>query len=72
MLVFFKIIIINKLKNLEKKIINNLYSRIEEDPNFVFHTALVFTFCLTVLILQLLFGQFPNYIKRLKKVLYLY
>lgn len=56
MFVFLKGFIKNKLKKLEEKIINNLYSRMEEDPTFVFHTALVFTFSLTVLILQLLFG----------------
>jgi hypothetical protein len=56
MFFFFKNVIKNKLKKLEEKIVNHLYSRLEEDPTFAFHAALVFTFLLTVLILQLLFG----------------
>ena len=60
MLQFLKMLIKNKFKNkfkkIEEKLLNDLYSRIEEDPDFVFNTALVFTFLLTVLILQLLFG----------------
>jgi len=56
MFFFLKSILKNKLKKLEENIVNHLYSRIEEDPNFAFNAALIFTFILTILILQLLFG----------------
>ena len=56
MLLFLRVIIKNRVKKIEEQLTNYLYSRIEEDPDFVFHAALGFTFILTVLILQFLFG----------------
>lgn len=56
MLLLLKFFFQKKIKKIEEQLVNYLYSRLEEDPDFVFHASLVFTFLLTVLILQLLFG----------------